>query len=81
MAASVSTRCQRLLIIGAHDHYFKCAAKIYSLVNECKLIAQDGSLIVSEALQAYGNHFISVVTAPEINAAIQSSIRPLLYDY
>jgi hypothetical protein len=50
-------------------------------VNECKLIAQDGSLIVSEALQAYGNHFISVVTAPEINAAIQSSIRPLLYDY
>lgn len=49
------------------------------MLNERKLIAQDGSLMVVEALQAYGSHFSSVAAVPEISSAIQSSIRPLIY--
>lgn len=50
-----------------------------SILSERKLIAQEESLMVYEALQDYRNHFNSVVDVPEIAVAVQSSIRPLLY--
>jgi hypothetical protein len=49
------------------------------ILNERKLIAQDGSLMTPEAFKSYGNHFISIVSIPEINWGLQCSIRPLLY--
>lgn len=57
----------------------KMRSVCYPMLQERQLIAQDGGLMVHEALQDYGSHFISVAASPEFSSAIQGSIRPLLY--
>jgi hypothetical protein len=50
-----------------------------SILHKRGLIAPDGSLEVTPALHDYGHHFSSVLEIPEIAAAAQTSIRPIVY--
>lgn len=43
------------------------------------LIAADGSLNLSKAMQGYSNHYVNVESLPELTTVIQRSIEPLLF--
>lgn len=50
-----------------------------TVLRERNLTAPDGSLVLPQALHEYGRHFKCVACIPEIAAATQGSIRPILY--
>jgi len=76
--AQLATDMARGELMGGYS-MSKMRDACLSMLIERNLIASDDSLMVTQALHDYENHYNSIADVPEIAMASQSSIRPLLY--